>query len=167
MQQSSLILCWSPLSLFTPSDTLFLHDLGICQTSYRVCICVGSQETCTHTHTHRLSFFFPTNPHGWKNPFHPHQQLYLHCSSLSCMNYCQAVWAERFTISAGTGLLESGFIAVPVILQGCHRRRNRKSIKAPMNQHSWPARLGQCATMPAAPPLHCLSPSLNPMSAAE
>lgn len=49
---------------------------------------------------------------------------------------------------------------VPLILQCCHRCRNRKSIKAPMNQHSaW-----HCATSPAAPPLHCLSPSLNPAS---
>lgn len=163
MQQSSQILCWSLLSPFTPSDTLFLHDLGICQTSYSVCIYVRSQEARALF----LSFFVSPNPRCWLNLFHPHQQPFLHCSSLSCMNYGQAVWAECFTLSAGPGLLESGSIAVPVILQGCHRRRNRKSIKAPMNQHSWLAPLGQCATLLAAPPLHCLAPSLNPVSGTE
>lgn len=65
------------------------------------------------------------------------------------------------------GPLKSGSIAVPVILQGCHRHRNRKSIKAPMNQHCWPALLGQYATLLATSPFHCLSPSLNPLSGTE
>lgn len=159
MQQSSQILCWSLLSLFTPSDTLFLHDLGICRMSYTVCIYVCSRA--------RHSLSLSPNPQCCWNPFHPHQQPSLRCSSLSCMNYGQAVWAKCFTLSAGPGLLESGSIAVPVILKGCHRCRNRKSIKAPMNQHSWLAPLGQCATLLAAPPLHCLSRSLNPMSGTE
>lgn len=36
-----------------------------------------------------------------------------------------------------------------------------------MNQQSWVALFGQCATPRAAPPLHCLSPSLNPTSGTE
>lgn len=46
-------------------------------------------------------------------------------------------------------------------------RRNRKSIKTPMNQHSQPASLGRCATLLDAPPLHCLCTSFNPMSGSE
>lgn len=67
----------------------------------------------------------------------------------------------------GPGCLESGSMAVLVILKGCYRCRNTKSIKSPMNQHSWPAPLGHCATLAAAPPHHCLSSSLNPVSGTE
>lgn len=160
MQHSSQILCWSLLSPFTPSDTLSCMTLGYARwaTVYAY--------MCAHKkHTYSVSFFSLTKPtvlieSSSTIPF-------LYCSSLSCMNYGQALWAECFSLTAGPGLLKSGSIAVPVILQGCHRRRNRKSIKAPMNQHSWPALLGQCATLPAAPPFHCLSTSLNPMSGTE
>ena len=88
---------------------------------------------------------------------------FIHTSNLSPLQFFVLSWTVvkqcEHSASAsllGPGLLESGSIAAPVKLQGCRRHRNRKSIKAPMNQHSWPAPPGQCATLLAAPPLHCL-----------
>lgn len=57
-------------------------------------------------------------------------------------------------------LLESGSIPVPVALQGCHRCRNRKSIKALMNQHSAQP-MCNTAFYPTSP----LSPSSSQSSA--
>lgn len=116
-------------------------------------------------HTHTLSFSYQTRTADTV-PFNLTSNLFF-SMALCLINYGQAVWPECFSLSVGPGLLESGSIAVSVILQHRHRRSNRKSIKAPMNQHSWPAPLGQYATLTINPAFHCLSPSLNPMSGKE
>lgn len=122
-----------------------------------------AHKQCTHSF---LYFFSSYQSHG-AGRSHLIRTSNLFSTADLCLVKTIVKQHDFFPLCAGPGLLESGSIAVPVILRGCYRCRNRKSIKVPMNQHCWPPLPGHCATLPAAPPLHCLSPSLNPISGAE